>query len=165
MARALIVACGCRGRELGRGLRAAGWQVRGTSRDPVCLAEIEAAGIEAVVADPDRAQTIVDQLDGVGVVFWLLGSAVGAPEAVAALCGPRLERVLEEIVDTPVRGFVYEAAGTVPARRRERGRTAVAAAADRWRIPVELVGADPAAPESWCEAMLSAARRLTGAGA
>ena len=34
MARALIVGCGCRGRELGSALAAAGWQVRGTTRDP-----------------------------------------------------------------------------------------------------------------------------------
>ena len=51
MARALIVGCGCRGRELGAALAQRGWLVRGTSREPASLAAIEAAGIEAVVAD------------------------------------------------------------------------------------------------------------------
>jgi len=42
LARALIVGCGCRGRELGRALLAEGWAVRGTSRREAGLAEIEA---------------------------------------------------------------------------------------------------------------------------
>ena len=45
------------------------------------------------------------------LVAWLLGSATG-PTA-EDLHGPRLETFLERLVDTPVRGFVYEAAGTV----------------------------------------------------
>ena len=77
MARALIVGCGCRGRALGRALLDRGWQVRGTSRDPATAAEIEAAGIEGVQADPDRIGTIVEQLEGVSLIFWLLGSASG----------------------------------------------------------------------------------------
>jgi nucleoside-diphosphate-sugar epimerase len=165
VARALIVGCGCRGRELGRALAAAGWQVRGTSRDPGRLAPIEDDGIEAVLADPDRVGTVLEHVDGVALVFWLLGSARGDDEAVAALCGPRLERMLEEIVDTPVRGFVYEAAGTVPAAARDRGAGAVRAAAERWRIPVEIVAADPSEPERWRGEMLAAAARLTASGA
>ena len=54
MARALIVGCGCRGRALGRALLDAGWQVRGTTRSGDRAAAIEAEGIEAAVADPDR---------------------------------------------------------------------------------------------------------------
>jgi hypothetical protein len=50
-----------------------------------------------------------------------MGSAMGGPETVGALHGPRLERVLEKLVDTPVRGFVYEAAGSVPPEHLERG--------------------------------------------
>ena len=62
---------------------------------------------------------------------------------LAAIHGPRLERVLEEIVDTPVRGFVYEPAGTVEPRLLARGGAIVAAAGERWRIPVELVDFRP----------------------
>ena len=110
MARALIVGCGCRGRSLGGALLERGWVVRGTTRDPGRLAAIEEAGIEAVVADPDRIGTVVDQIEGVSLIFWLFAAPDGGEDALDALHGPRLERLLEEIVDTPVRGFVYELA-------------------------------------------------------
>ena len=45
--------------------------------------------------------------------YWLLGSAEGEPENLEAIHGPRLERLLERLVETPVRGFVYEADGSV----------------------------------------------------
>ena len=163
MARALIVGCGCRGRELAARLRGAGWEVRGTTRDPGRLADIEAAGAEAARADPDRPVTILDAIGDVTVVLWLLGSARGEPEEVAGIHGPRLERVLEKLVDSPVRGFVYEAAGRVERRHREAGAATVRAAAERWRIPVEVVDGDPGDWEGWLEEMLAATERLTGA--
>lgn len=162
MARALIVGCGCRGRELGRSLSERGWLVRGTSRSAAGVEAISAAGLEAVRADPDRIGTIVDQLEEISLVFWLMGSARGEPRALAALHGPRLERLAEEIVDTPVRGFVYEAAGTVAPADRGRGASIVRAAAKRWRIPVEVVAADPEPVDAWREAMLGAAAELAG---
>jgi len=162
VARALIVGCGCRGRELGVALLGRGWRVRGTTRDPSRTADIARAGIEPAVADPDRAMTILDLVGDVTLLYWLLGSAAGDGEAVAALHGPRLERILEEIVDTPVRGFVYEAAGTVAAEGRRRGAAVVAAAAERWRIPCRVVGSDPGEIEGWRGAMLDAATDLTG---
>ena len=149
MARALIVGCGCRGRELGRRLAADGWAVRGTTRDPAGTAEIEAAGIEARVADPDRLITLLEHVDEVTIVCWLLGSATGEPEAVAALHGPRLERLLEELVDTPVRGVVAEA-GDGPLREAEA----------RWRIPYRIVTADPADHETWADAAQAAVTEL-----
>ena len=111
MARALIVGCGCRGQQLGKRLVAAGWQVRGTTRDPGYAEDILGARLEAVVADPDRAASILDHVGDVTLVFWLLGSARGRARLIAAVHGPRLERLMEKLVDTPVRGFVYEAAG------------------------------------------------------
>ena len=161
MARALIVGCGCRGRELGRRLASSGWQVRGTTRDAARTDEIREAGLEPVVADPDRAASVLDRVAEVTLVFWLLGSALGEPEVVAAIHGPRLERVLEKLVDTPVRGFVYERAGRVQAHHLERGAEIVREAAGRWRIPVEIVDADPADWRLWTDAMLAAAARLT----
>ena len=157
MARALIVGCGCRGRELGRELLDTGWQVRGTSRGERGLAEIEASGIEGAIADPDRAATIIELIDDVAVIFWLLGSARGGEAEVAALHGPRLERLLEEIVDTHVRGFVYEAVGEVPAERLREGAAAVRSAAARWRIPAEVVAVAPRERERWRRAMVDAA--------
>src|SRR5919198_1424978 len=114
MARALIVGCGCRGRKLGLRLRDSGWQVRGTTRGAGRAEEITAAGLQGTVADPDVIGTLLDEIADVTLVFWLMGTAEGDDEAVAALHGPRLERLLEEVVDTPVRGVVYEAAGSVP---------------------------------------------------
>jgi nucleoside-diphosphate-sugar epimerase len=163
VARALIVGCGCRGQALGRRLVDAGWQARGTTRDPGNAEEILRAGLEAVVADPDRVGTVLDHVADVTLVFWLLGSAVGEPDTVAAIHGPRLERLLEELVDTPVRGIVYEASGTVSRDQFEGGAAIVRAASERWRIPAEIVGADPGDWEAWLEAMLDAAQRLTGA--
>ena len=116
-----------------------------------------------MVADPDRVSSILDQVGDVALVFWLLGSARGEPEAIAAIHGPRLERMMEKLVDTPVRGFVYEGAGRVERRHLRRGAEIVREAANRWRIPVEVVTEDPGDWEAWTEAMLAAAERLTGA--
>jgi nucleoside-diphosphate-sugar epimerase len=161
VARALIVGCGCRGRLLGERLLGEGWAVRGTSRGGEGLAAIEAAGIEPALADPDRPGTVLDLVGDVAIVHWLLGSAKGDPEMVAAIHGSRLERILERLVDTPVRGFVYEAAGSVGGALLERGAEAVRAAGERWRIPVATVAADPADPPAWVEAALAATLGFT----
>jgi hypothetical protein len=87
---------------------------------------------------------------------------LGEPEAIAAVHGPRLERLMEKLVDTPVRGVVYEGAGRVPRHQLERGAAIVREAEERWRIPVEVVTEDPGDWEAWSEAMLAAAERLTG---
>ncbi len=140
MARALIVGCGCRGRALGERLLAEGWAVRGTSRREQGLAAIEAAGIEPALADPAQPATVLDLVADVALVVWLLGSAAGEPEAVAAIHGEKLERVLERLVETPVRRFAYEAEGDVGRAALERGAEAVRSAGERWRIPVVLLG-------------------------
>lgn len=137
MARALIVGCGCRGRFVGRQLIAEGWAVRGTSRREEGLEAIEAAGIEPALADPDRPGTILELVNDVAVLVLLLGSAVGSEEELAAIHGPRLERLMEHLVETPVRGVVYE--GT------EEGGEIVRAAARTWRIPVRIA-AKPSQP-------------------
>jgi uncharacterized protein YbjT (DUF2867 family) len=160
LARALIIGCGCRGRELGERLLAAGWAVRGTSRREDGLAAIEAAGIEAALADPDRVGTVLELVGDVAVVFYLLGSARGEPEALVEIHGPRLERLLEKIVDTPVRGFVYEAVGSVDAAVLEGGAELVATASRTWRIPAEIVRAEPNDPTEWSQAMMDLALGL-----
>jgi nucleoside-diphosphate-sugar epimerase len=158
VARVLIVGCGCRGRALARELAAAGHAVRGTTRDPERLAEIEAAGVEAVVADPDRLGTVMAQLHGVSVVCWLMGSARG--EAGADLHGARLRTMLERLVDTPVRGVVYEAGGSVEPNLLARGAAAVVEASATWSIPAEVVEADPGQPRAWTAAMTAAVECL-----
>jgi hypothetical protein len=94
----------------------------------------------------------------VTLVCWLLGSASGPN--VADLHGPRLETLLERLVDTPVRGFVYEAAGSVDPAVLAAGAAAVRGAAATWRIPVETVEADPGEHAAWLAAMTAAVARL-----
>jgi uncharacterized protein YbjT (DUF2867 family) len=118
-----------------------GWAVRGTSRREEGLAAIEAEGIEAALADPDRPDTLLALVGDVTVVYWLLGSAAGTAEEIEAIHGPRLERFLERLVETPARRFVYEAEGSVDAAILRRGAAAVRAASDRWRIPIEIATA------------------------
>ena len=139
MARGLIVGCGCRGRALGRDLLEREWAVRGTSRREEGLAAIEAAGIEPALADPERPGTLLDLVGDITAVFWLLGSAKGPEENLAAIHGPRLERFLERLVETPVRRFVYEAGGSVKSSFLERGAAIVEEAAARWRIPAVVL--------------------------
>jgi uncharacterized protein YbjT (DUF2867 family) len=144
LARALIVGCGCRGRELGAGLLEQGWAVRGTSRREEGLVKIEAAGIEPTLADPERPATVLDLVADVTAVYWLLGSATGEPENIEAIHGSRLERLLERLVETPVRRFVYEAHGSVDPEVLANGATLVERAGETWRIPVEVLGSPDA---------------------
>jgi uncharacterized protein YbjT (DUF2867 family) len=139
---------------LGGRLLEDGWAVRGTSRREESLGAIEAAGIEAAVADPEWPGTILDLVGDVAVVHWLLGSARGSGESLALIHGERLEAILARLVDTPVRRFVYEASGSVPQSLLEQGADLVRAAGDRWRIPFEIVEADPGESAAWTEAML-----------
>lgn len=154
----LIVGCGCRGRELAWELRAAGHAVRGTTRAREHLAEIEAAGAEAVLADPDRLGTLMRELHGVSLVCWLMGSAEGG--TAEGLHGPRLQTLLERLVDTPVRGVVYEAAGSLDPELLAGGAAAVREASARWSIPAEVVEAGPGDREGWLAAMTAAVGRL-----
>lgn len=154
MARVLIVGCGCRGRALGAAL--GGHALRGTTRSPDRLAAIEAAGIEGVVADPDRLATLVPALTGVSVVCWLMGTAADAP----AMHGDRLRTLTEHLVDTPVRGLVYEAVGTVEPALLAQGAHIVREASRTWHIPAEVVDTDPALHEEWLAAMKAAVERL-----
>jgi hypothetical protein len=90
---------------------------------------------------------------------WILGSAVGEPEVIAAIHGPRLERLLEKLVDSPVRGVAYEATGRVQRHRLETGRELVERAAETWRIPVAILEHDPSRPD-WAQATATRVRGL-----
>jgi uncharacterized protein YbjT (DUF2867 family) len=151
MARTLIVGCGCSGRALGSELRGEGWEVRGTSRTEEGLVAIEAAGIEPARADPEKPGTILDLVADVTVVLWLLGSARGSKEELEAIHGPRLEGLLERLVDTPVRGFVYEGAGTVDAKLLEHGAEIACNAQETWRIPVSVTEIPREHGPAWVE--------------
>jgi nucleoside-diphosphate-sugar epimerase len=126
VARVLIVGCGCRGQALACDLVAAGHAVRGTTRSEARTEAIAATGAEPYVGDPDRVGTLMGALTGVTIVCWLLGE-VPEPD----LHGGRLRMLFEKLVDTPVRGVVYE--------RAAQGEAIARDAAERWRIPVEIV--------------------------
>ena len=160
MARLLIVGCGCRGRRLARELLDEGHSVRGTTRDPGRLEAIEAVGVEAELADPDRLGTLLPLLEGVSAVAWLLGSASGEPQAVAALHGSRLRSLQEKLVDSPARGLVYEAAGTVDPDLLAGGARIVRELGETFRMPVEVVEEDSGDVERWACAMRGAVTAL-----
>lgn len=136
--------------------------MRGTSRTPAGVEAIAADGIEPARANPDRAGSVVELVDDVAVVIWALGSATGTAAEVAAVNGPRLERVLEHLVDTPVRGFVYEGAGSVPEQALAAGAAAVREAGERWRIPVSVVSTPPEPHDRWVGDTAGAVRAVLG---
>ena len=134
--------------------------MRGTSRTETGVAAIAASGIEAARVDPDRPGLVLELVGDVTVVVWALGSVTGSRELVAAIHGPRLERTLERLVDTPVRGFVYEAAGSAPSEILAGGARLVHEAGERWRIPVAVVEAAPKEHDQWTRAMANAVGSL-----
>ncbi len=159
MARCLIVGCGCRGLELAAALRTAGHAVRGTTRDPARREEIEAAGAEPFVGDPNLVGTLAPALAHVGVACILLGSATGTDEQLTALHGTRLDMLLERMLDTTVRGVVYQAAGSVDPGLLSAGADRVRYACERSLIPYELLSADPAADDGWVTETVAAIER------
>jgi len=162
MARILIVGCGGRGQALARALVADGHAVRGTTRDPRRFADIEAAGAEPYLGDPDRIMTLMDGLTATTIVAWLMGSASGGDEAVRELHGGRLRMLCEKVVDTPVRGLLYEAAGSVPFEYRQQGELITRGARATWNIPLEVLATDPDDREAWTGDAHAAIGRLLG---
>lgn len=158
--RCLIIGCGCRGRLLARSLVARGDAVRGTTRDPGRLAEIEDVGAEAVLGDPDRVATLVGALEHVTVACILLGSAAGSAEELRALHGTRLEMLLTKVTDTTVRGVVYESRGTVDSEVRGAGADLVRAFGARALARYALLDSDPDRPEEWLIGALEAIERV-----
>jgi uncharacterized protein YbjT (DUF2867 family) len=160
LARCLIIGCGCRGRALAGQLVARGFSVRGTTRIEAFRARIEAAGAEVVVGDPDRVGTLSRALEHVSVACILLGSAVGPREQIVALHTSRLEMLLQRMLDTTIRGVVYEAAGSVDDRILRDGAEVVRRACEGSRIPFAFLQADPAEVDAWIEAAATAVERI-----
>jgi hypothetical protein len=156
VARVLIVGCGCRGRALAGALATRGHAVRGTTRDAVGVAAIAESGAEGVVADPDRLGTLMPALAGVSAICWLMGGVRERPD----LHGARLQSLMERLVDTHVRGLVYEAAGSAGGALLDQGAAIVGRASATWRMPVEIVREDPALHGAWLAAMEAAVGRL-----
>jgi hypothetical protein len=133
--RVLLVGGGCRGLALTRSLTADGHAVRVVTRTEQRREEIEAAGGECWIGDPDVIGTLRYALANVTILLWALGT-VPQPD----LHGSRLEMMLERTVDTMVRGVIYEGdAGAAIVERMCRLN----------EMPYALLDADPADAEAW----------------
>ena len=88
-----------------------------------------------------------------------MGSAEDSPD----VHGPRLRSLMEHLVDTPVRGLVYEGAGSADAALLGQGASIVREASQTWHIPVQIVTTDPAEHDAWLETMTAAVDRLLAA--
>jgi hypothetical protein len=100
--------------------------------EPGRARELEPSGHvveEADGVDPDRLATLTPRLEGVTVVCWLFGES-----GAEALHGDRLASLVEYLVDTPVRGLVYERSPDYPA-----GEEIVTRARATFRIPCAVV--------------------------
>jgi hypothetical protein len=172
VARLLILGGGCRGLELARHAGAEGHAVRVVTRADSRRLEIEAAGAECWIGDPDRLGTLRGALEGVTIACWLLGTATGSNEQLRALCGPRLRSFIRQTIDTTVRGLLYEAAtGPSPsistsADTLAEGVRIATEEAGSNSIPLALIGSDPGDRDAWLsETRLALARLLGVAGA
>jgi hypothetical protein len=137
-------------------LRHRGHAVRGTTRDPTRRSQLEAAGVDPFVGDPDRVATLAPALEHVGAACLLLGGATGPPEQLAALHGTRLDMLLARMLDTTVRGVVYERRGIVDADLLRAGAERVAHACRRSLIPYVLLDAEPGDYARWVAAAADA---------
>jgi uncharacterized protein YbjT (DUF2867 family) len=164
LARCLIIGCGCRGLALAGALSVRGHVVRGTTRDRSRAPELERAGVEAILADPDRIATLAPALEHVAVVCVLLGSARGTPEQLAALHSTRLDMLLTRILDSTVRGIVYEAAGALDRATLDAGAARVRAFCEDSRIPYALLTTEPTPAETWLDSAVAAVHEVLGEG-
>ena len=162
MARLLILGGGCRGLRLAREVAQEGHATRVVTRSESRRAQVQAAGAECWIGDPDRLGTLRGALDGVTIACWLLATAAGSEEQLRALHGPRLRSFVSQAIDTTVRGLLYEAAGTVPRPLLAAGAEIVRATSAHNSIPIALLEADPAAEERWTRAALAAVHELLG---
>lgn len=142
-----MVGGGCRGLALARSLVAEGHAVRAVTRTEERRDELEEAGCECWIGDPNRIGTLRYGLENATVLLWLLGTATGGD--VEALHGSRLEMMLERTVDTTVRGVLYERAGTLPDEVLAAGAAQVQAAHDRHGIPIGFLDVDPRDVDAW----------------
>jgi nucleoside-diphosphate-sugar epimerase len=160
--RVLLVGGGCRGLQLTRELVAAGHAVRAVTRDEANRERIEAAGAECWIGDPDVVGTLRYALESVTILVWALGTAAGTDERVAALHGSRLEMMLGRVIDSTVRGVVYESAGTVDPDVLARGCTELHRVCTLNEIPFALLDTPPSDPTAWHVAARQAIHHLLG---
>lgn len=159
--RALIVGGGERGLALAARLRERGDAARVVTRSPERRAEIESVGAEYLLGDPDRIGTLRYACENVTILVWALATATGDDaERVHALHGSRLQMMMERTIDTTVRGFIYEARGTLPDEVLAEGRGIVERMCQKNEIPLVVLEADPADAAAWAAAADAAIAEL-----
>jgi hypothetical protein len=136
-----MVGGGRPGLELTRRLAADGHAVRFVTRHEGFREEIEAAGGETYIGDPDRIGSLRYALDNVTILLWLLGPVPGGD-----LHGSRLTMMMERTIDTTVRGVIYE--GTVD------GAAVVEQMAAYNEIPYAILDAPRDDADAWASAIL-----------
>jgi hypothetical protein len=138
-----------------------GHAVRMTTRSDAGRAAIEATGAECWVGTPDRLATLRGALDSVTIACWLLGSAVGGEQELEALHGSRLEFFLTQMIDTTVRGLVYEARGAASTNGLlAKGEALTRVVTERNEIPAAFLSADPQDQDAWLAAARAAVSSL-----
>jgi hypothetical protein len=148
--RVLLVGGGKSGLALTRSLTADGHAVRFVTRHEGFRQEIEAAGGECYIGDPDRVGSLRYGLDNVTVLLWLMGNAPDGD-----LHGSRLTMMMERTIDTTVRGVVYE--GT-PGGVKE-----VARMAEYNEIPHAIVEECREDDDAWVAAVVDAIAEVLSA--
>lgn len=120
---------------------------------PVC------DGAETIDATPDLPGGIVMALQGVAVVAWLLGDE---PWSDPYLHGEKLETMLFRVVDTGVRGFIYERPAGYDAapERASAAEAQVNNAQATWHIPCAVVHAGEG--DALAESVSAAVAELLG---
>ena len=150
MARILIVAGGCRGRSLAASLVADGHAVRVSTRTEAGRAAIEETGAECWIGTPDRLASMRGVTDSVTVACWITGSVTGPEELVRELHTSRLQFFLTQLIDTTVRGFLYEATGAgTPQDLLDGGQEIARTITERNAIPAAFLSADPRDLAAW----------------
>jgi hypothetical protein len=130
--------------------------VDGAGRAPAASAALADAGFAVRTVDADRMLPgdVLAELENVAVVAWLFGAG-DAPHSIVN--GEQLETVLLKVVDTGVRGFVFERAA--PGEINPHVEHARAT----WHIPIaEIDVADPTAGDDWLGAVVAAANESLG---
>lgn len=148
--------------------------MRITTRSEAGRAAIEASGAECWVGTPERLATLRGVLDGVAIACWMFARAQGSERELRELHSERLEFFLTQVIDSTVRGFVFEGAGAqAGAGGAEDGaphdtRAAALAAGEatarrlsaRNEIPLELLHAAALEDTEWLAAAGAAIQRL-----
>jgi hypothetical protein len=104
--------------------------------------------------------TLSRAFEHVTVACILLGSATGPSGHLAELHGSRLDMLLTRMVDTTVRGIVYEAAGSVGPDILAQGSARVRRACEASLTAYELLDIEPAAGKRWLDQAQAAVRRV-----